>query len=299
MNDLDHKDWYQFIFELRSEDIQITEKIFADHNVISITYNDASNNPIYEPLPGEVLYWEQSSITGLFPLETDFKSLKDALITQLNIKELPNNKIIKITGREWQKEWTKDLKPMQFGKRLWVCPYKTNIKKEGASIVYLDPGLAFGTGSHPTTRLCLEWLESIDIGKKKVLDFGCGSGILGISALKLGAMKVSAIDIDPQAIQATKKNAKKNNVTNNIKVMQNCPRDSEKFDVIVANILAKPLIELVPIFAKKIKRKGLICISGILEDQTKLIKENCNPFIEFSTCKLNDGWVMLSGQAKR
>ena len=299
MNDPDQKDWYQFKFELRSEDIQITEKIFIDYNAISITYNDAGKNPIYEPLPGETLYWKRSNITGLFPLETNFKSLKNALIAKLKAKELPNNKIIKITGREWQKEWAKDLKPMQFGKRLWVCPNETNTKKEGASIVYLNPGLAFGTGTHPTTRLCLEWLESIDLRKKKILDYGCGSGILGISALKLGAMKVTGVDIDPQAIQATKKNAKKNNVSNNIKVMQNCPRDSEKFDVIVANILAKPLIELAPIFAKRIKKKGLICVSGILQNQIRLIKKNCNSCIEFSTCKLNDGWVMLSGQAKK
>ncbi len=299
MNDSDQKNWYQFMFELRSEDIQATETIFIDHHAISITYNDAGNNPIYEPLPDETLYWKQSNITGLFPLETDFKSLKNALIKELNIKELPNNRVIKITGKEWQKEWNKDLKPMRFGKRLWVCPNETNIKKEGASIVYLDPGLAFGTGTHPTTRLCLEWLESVALTNKKVLDFGCGSGILGISALKLGAMKVSAIDIDPQAIQATKQNAAKNEVSNNIKVMQGWSGDAEKFDIIVANILAKPLIELAPIFVKKIKKKGSICISGILEDQIKLVKENCNSYIEFSTLKLNDGWAMLSGQSKR
>jgi len=299
MNDPDQKDWYQFIFELRSEDIQITEKIFINHHAISITYNDARNNPIYEPFPSKTSYWEHSSITGLFPLETDFKALKNALFTQLNIKELSNNKIIKITGREWQKEWTKDLKPMQFGKRLWVYPNETNIKNNEASIVYLDPGLAFGTGTHPTTRLCLEWLEYIDLSEKKVLDFGCGSGILGISALKLGALEVSAIDIDPQAIQATKNNAIKNEVSNSIKVMQACPRDSGKFDVIVLNILANPLIELAPFFAKKIKKKGLICISGILEGQIELIKESCSPYIEFSICKLNNGWGILSGHKKK
>ena len=159
----------------------------------------------------------------------------------------------------------------------------------------LNPGLAFGTGSHPTTRLCLEWLEKINLDQKSVLDYGCGSGILGISAIKLGAKSVTAIDLDPQAVIASKNNAEKNHVQQEIEITDNNKKIEKNFNIIVANILAKPLIELAPYFYKKLNKDGVICLSGILEGQINIIKDAYLKYFNLSEIKIKDGWVMMSG----
>ena len=189
----------------------------------------------------------------------------------------------------------KDFKPMCFGRKLWIYPENFRSSVKDKVIVYLDPGLAFGTGTHPTTKLCLEWLDSLDLRNKHILDYGCGSGILGISALKLGARKVTAIDIDPQAIEATKQNALKNNVEVNMVVKNNISKSKDKFDIIIANILAEPLVALAPFLIDKLDKNGIIGLSGILEDQVDYVKESYADFISINSPEYYEEWSFLNG----
>jgi|TARA_B110000091_G_C13743129_1_gene444242 ribosomal protein L11 methyltransferase len=293
-----YTDWYQFELSLGSLNKKCVEKIFNRHNAASITYSDAGTEPIYEPLPGKTPYWKNSLITGLFSIDTDFESLKYDLLISLEIKELPEHTVKKLIGREWEREWMKDFKPMCFGRNLWIYPEEYSGQSKGKVIVRLDPGLAFGTGTHSTTKLCLEWLDSLDLENKSILDYGCGSGILGISALKLGASKVTAIDIDPQAIKATTINALKNNIEKNIFVYDKINDSSEKYDVIVANILAEPLIMLAPLLTKMLKRNGIIGISGILISQVKLIENAYRSFVTFDSSSHHNEWSLICGSKK-
>lgn len=295
MNDSNSQDCYQFEFETEEKYIEIIEKNLYLHGVISITINGRGNEQIFEPLPGEIPIWKNVHISSLFEGKSDLDHLENKLLQELNLKILPKKKITKITQKDWHNEWQKSCVPIKIGKRLRICPDHSKINHDKYIQVILNPGLAFGTGSHPTTSLCLEWLEATNLNKKNVLDFGCGSGILGISAIKLGARHVTGVDIDPQAIQASKENAKKNEVEDSIHVMH-CDEDNErKYDVIVANILAKPLIELSPYFSKKLKDDGLICISGILAHQTDAIKRAYESVVNFSICHQKEDWVMLAG----
>ena len=295
MNHSNSQDCYQFEFETEEKYIEIIEENLYLHGVISITINGRGNEQIFEPLPGEIPIWKNIHISCLFGGKSDLDHLENKLLQELNLKILPKKKITKITQKDWHNEWQKSCGPIKIGKRLRICPDHSKINNDKYIQVILNPGLAFGTGSHPTTILCLEWLEASNLNKKNVLDYGCGSGILGISAIKLGAKHVTAVDIDPQAIQASKENAKKNDVEDLIHVIHGDEENKREYDVIVANILAKPLIELSSYFSKKLKDNGLICVSGILAPQADEIKRAYEPFTNFSICRQEEDWVMLAG----
>ena len=295
MNGSNSPDCYQFEFETEERYIEIIEKNLYLHGVISITINGRGNEQIYEPLPGEIPMWKNIYISCLFRDKSDLDLLENKLLQELNLKILPKKKITKITQKDWHNEWQKSCVPINIGKRLQICPDHSKINNDKYVQVILNPGLAFGTGSHPTTSLCLEWLEANNLNKKNVLDYGCGSGILGISAIKLGAKHVTGVDIDPQAIQASKENAKKNKVEDLIHIIHCDEENERKYDVIVANILAKPLIELSSYFSKKLKDGGIICVSGILAPQTDEIKHAYESVANFSVCHQVEDWVMLAG----
>ena len=187
-------------------------------------------------------------------------------------------------------------KPMRFGERLWVCPSWMEPPEPTAANLMLDPGLAFGTGTHPTTALCLEWLDSQDLKDKNVTDFGCGSGILGIAALLLGAKHVLAIDIDPQALQATLDNLERNKLalsTLDAFLPEKAP--SAQTEVLVANILAGPLIELAPQISERVSVGGKLCLSGLLEHQGNEILETYSQWFQLDEPKINDGWIRVTG----
>ena len=294
-----YSDWYQFKLKLDLIETIKVEEVFYKYHAASITYTNAGEEPIYEPLPGETPYWEDSFITGLFALDTDFNALKKDLLSKLNIDVLPPNYIKKLIGRVWEREWMKDFKPICFGANLWIYPENFKSLDKDKVIVYLDPGLAFGTGTHPTTKLCLEWLDSLDLKNKNILDYGCGSGILGIAALKLGAKKVTAVDIDPQAIEATKQNALKNNVEKNIIVQNNINSSKDKYDIIIANILAEPLVTLAPFLTNKLSKNGIIGLSGILKKQMLYVKESYENFLKVNAPKYHKEWSFLNGSNKK
>jgi len=288
-------EYHQIEFNIAKDDLAETEKILESYQPLSISMQGFGEEKIYEPLPGEMPIWEKIRVKAMYQNMKNLSDLENEIINKTNIKIL-DNKVIKAIGKkDWQEEWIQSSKPMRFGKKLWIYPDHLIDNLEGKVCVNLNPGLAFGTGSHPTTRLCLEWLEKSNLDQKSVLDYGCGSGILGISAIKLGAKSVTAIDLDPQAVIASKNNAEKNHVQQEIEITDNNKTIEKNFNIIVANILAKPLIELAPYFYKKLNKEGAICVSGILEGQINIIKDAYLKYFNLSEIKIKDGWVMMSG----
>ena len=288
-------EYHQIEFNIAKDDLAETEKILESYQPLSISMQGFGEEKIYEPLPGEMPIWEKIRVKAMYQNIKNLSDLENEIINKTNIKIL-NNKVIKAIGeKDWQEEWVQSSKPMRFGEKLWIYPDHLIDNLEGKVCVNLNPGLAFGTGSHPTTRLCLEWLEKSNLDQKSVLDYGCGSGILGISAIKLGAKSVTAIDLDPQAVIASKNNAEKNHVQQEIEITDNNKTIEKNFNIIVANILAKPLIELAPYFYRKLNKEGAICLSGILEGQINIIKDAYLKYFNLSEIKIKDGWVMMSG----
>ena len=292
--------WCKFTMNLSKYDAEAIEKIFEDFNVCSITYSDAGNNPVFAQELGETKLWADSAITGIFPNNVDQKKFKKSLTNALSVSKLNNFKFETLEDRIWEREWLKKFQPMKFGKRLWVHPTEYIVQKDNKTIVYLDPGLAFGTGTHATTALCLEWIDSQILECKRFLDFGCGSGILAIAALKLGSPSATAFDIDPQAVIATRQNAIKNKVEKKLKITQCMEKINDKFDIVVANILAEPLIKFAPSITSLLNSHGVLALSGILSKQINEVKLAYKNSIEFdsSILKNQDGqtWSLLLGK---
>ncbi len=237
-------DWRQFVMDLEMLNPDSVEEIFARHGASSITFTDAGNEPVLEPTPGEAPLWQDTRISGLFSPEVDIARLRDDLLTSLNIETLPAYRIEVLEDRVWEREWLKDFEPMRFGERLWICPGDTSIDSADAVIVRLDPGLAFGTGTHATTAMCLDWLDGLRLERTTLLDYGCGSGVLAIAALKLGCGSAVAMDIDRQAVTATCANARYNQVDDRLTTTLDPENMDGPFDIVVANILAAPLVDL-------------------------------------------------------
>jgi ribosomal protein L11 methyltransferase len=293
-------DWRQFVMDLEKLNPDRIEEAFARHGALSITFTDAGDKPVLEPALGEAPLWQDSRITGLFSPDADLSQLQDDLKRSLGIDELPSHQIEEIENRIWEREWLKDFGPMRFGERLWICPGDSSVDDEDALIVRLDPGLAFGTGTHATTALCLDWLDSLSLAKSTMLDYGCGSGVLAIAALKLGCRSASAIDIDPQAVTATLANAHHNGVDSQLTVTDTVDDIEGQFDVVIANILAAPLIALAESIASHVKAGCLLALSGILSEQVEEVLGVYQPWIEFDEPVYREQggqtWARLTGR---
>ncbi len=265
----------------------------------AVTFIDAKNTPIYEPLPGdEVTYWSNTIVMGLYDAAYDMDKVLNYLKSIHPDGEQMHYKLEQLEDKDWEREWMDNFHPMKFGNRLWICPSWREVPEPDAVNVMLDPGLAFGTGTHPTTALCLTWLDSLDLTGKTVVDFGCGSGILSLAALKLGAEKVIGIDIDPQALQASRENAKRNGVEERLELY--LPKDQPQLtaDVVVANILAGPLRELAPTIIAFVGEKGLLALSGVLENQAEELQSLYGQWCKMAPVAVQEEWVRLSGQRK-
>ena len=214
-------------------------------------------------------------------------------------QSIPSLKIEILEDKDWEREWMKSYKPMQFGNKLWVCPSWCDVPDPNAVNLMLDPGLAFGTGTHPTTELCLRWLDSINITDQEVTDYGCGSGILGVAALLLGAKSVLAVDIDTQALQATETNLLRNNLATD-RLQAYLPEDAPqlKTQVLVANILSGPLVELAPVIAERVSSNGLLALSGLLAEQEQEIIAAYSPWFTLDKAVELDGWIRVTGMRK-
>lgn len=292
-------DWQQFVMHLEALDPANVEVIFLRHGACSVTLSDAGDNPVLEPGPGETPLWVETRITGLFPQTCNLQQLETDLLSELGLTKLPPHHIEDLADRAWEREWLKDFGPMRFGKRLWICPGDAEIAEADAVIVRLDPGLAFGTGTHPTTALCLEWLDALSLQGKTLLDYGCGSGILAVAALKLGSLSATAIDNDPQAVIATRQNALNNAVAERLHVQHSAQPVAGRFDVVVANILAGPLIELAEKITAMLAKSGNLALSGVLFGQVADVMAAYEPWIDFAPAEFReqDGqtWSRLSG----
>jgi len=292
--------WIQLTFLTNKNSSEKAERALLDAGALSVTFRDAEDNPILEPGPGETPLWEDIILTGLFDADVDTESLKEKIKSELGNKLAL--KIEPLEDKDWVRAWMDDYKPMQFGDRLWVCPKHLPIPNPDAINLMLDPGLAFGTGTHPTTALCLQWLDAHSVSGKQVIDFGCGSGVLAIAALLLGASHCDGVDIDPQAITASMDNAQANKVADNLDAY--LPKDFAKktttktYDLVLANILAGPLTELAEQLSGYCKTGGDIVLSGILESQANKIVEAYSPWFELEPIAVQDEWIRVTGKKK-
>lgn len=294
--------WRQFVMNLDALDAVAVEAIFVSCGASSVTLSDGGDDPVLEPGPGETPLWADTTITGLFAPDADLDALKRRLLVDLNLDSLPAHRSEELQDRAWEREWLKDFGPMQFGERLWICPTGSSVPDPDAVIVDLDPGLAFGTGTHATTALCLAWLDSINLHGKTLLDYGCGSGVLAIAAVKLGCEAATAMDIDPQAVVATGQNAVSNGIADEITLFGTPEAIQGEFDVVVANILAGPLVQFAESITLTLRRGGMLTLSGVLCEQADDVMAAYEPWIEFEPPQFReqDGqiWSRLTGSRK-
>lgn len=264
---------------------------------VSVTIEDAADQPILEPNVGETPLWDQCIVKGLYPASVDVEQISAQLQTTIDSKlcwEL-------LEDKDWSQEWKKYFRPRKCGDRLWICPSWIDVPEPDGINLLLDPGLAFGTGSHPTTYLCLRWLDQQDLTDKTVIDYGCGSGILGIAALLLGAKRVIAIDNDPQALLASRDNARRNQIAD-AQLLTCLPQDiptDTKADIMLANILAAPLIELASSISNLTELDGLLCLSGLLGTQVDDVSAPYLDCFKFSKTIVEDEWAQLSARKMR
>ncbi|MEB5526990.1 50S ribosomal protein L11 methyltransferase [Vibrio cholerae] len=290
--------WIQIKLNATNDNAEaIGDMLMEETRAVSVTFLDAKDTPVFEPLPGETRLWGDTDVVALYEADMDTSLILQQIKASNMLAEGFAHKVEQVEDKDWEREWMDNFHPMQFGRRLWICPSWREVPDPQAVNVMLDPGLAFGTGTHPTTALCLEWLDNLDLSGKTVIDFGCGSGILAIAAIKLGAAKVIGIDIDPQALLASKDNAARNGVEDQIDVY--LPKDQPEglvADVVVANILAGPLRELSPIIKGLLKPGGQLAMSGILDTQAESVAEFYRDDLELDPIAEKSEWCRISGR---
>lgn len=287
--------WLQLKINTEAEKAEQIGEMLSANGAQAVTFVDAKDTPMYEPKPGEVMLWPDTQVVGLYEATDDMaaivKRLEQAKILGKNF----NHKIDPLEDKDWEREWMDNFHPMQFGERLWICPSWRDIPDPDAVNVMLDPGLAFGTGTHPTTALCLRWLDSQDLEGKTVVDFGCGSGILALAALKLGAKRVIGIDIDPQALLASTENAKRNGVDDRLEVYLPEHQPTLEADMVMANILSGPLLDLQPVITGYCRSGGKIVLSGILAEQVQRIETAYQTDLTLEKSAIEGEWARVSG----
>jgi ribosomal protein L11 methyltransferase len=282
--------------ELEGRDPVAAEDAAFEMGAVSVTLTDAVDDAILEPAPGEVRLWPRTVLQALFPAEQAGPELIVALAAVL---QLPAGaiRVEHVADRVWEREWLKDFHPMRFGRRLWVVPHHAEAPADAeAVVVRLDPGLAFGTGTHPSTALCLTWLDAHLAPGERMIDYGCGSGVLAVAAAQLGAAEAHAFDIDPQALLATRDNAAANDVAARVHVHEDAATLPREVDVVVANILSGTLVELAPVLCGHLAPGGRLVLAGILKQQVPEVRAGFAPFIDLQVFAERDGWSALSGR---
>ena len=290
--------WKQISFEVKKSETDLVSEVLMGLGSVSITYSDALDDAIYEPPVGQTPLWDNVKVNALFSSEVNQKSIETSISDICNIVVIDT---VTLKDRVWEEECQKDFPSMRFGKRLWVCPSwdTESILSNDSIVIHMDPGLAFGTGTHQTTSLCLEYLDSNPPKNLRVIDFGCGTGILAIAAAKFGAKSVIAIDNDPQAVLSSKENIAKNKCENTITTIHSINQGSDrKCDLLIANILANPLVELEPLFSDLVHTNGMLLLSGILKEQVDRVVKCYS--INFSNIEVaNKGeWFRISGKRR-
>ncbi len=284
-------DTLQQLSVLRCRDPEAVEDCLLQHGALSLTLEDAADEPLLEPDPGQHPMWQQTRVSALFGADHDLQAIRASLL-QLGL-EAADILTGELPDQDWIRAWQQHYQPLQCG-RLHICPSHVDLPIEpDAVVIHLDPGLAFGTGTHPSTRLCLHWLDRADLLGKTVVDYGCGSGILAIAAAKLGAARVYAVDHDPQAVQATRDNARNNQTANLVQAGLSGELNLPQADIVIANIIARPLIMLKPVLLQCLKPDGVLVLAGILTAQADVVAASYLPELQRQQQWQQDDWVCL------
>jgi ribosomal protein L11 methyltransferase len=286
--------------ELDGLDPEAVEDACFAAGAVSLSFTDQRDDPILEPAPGEFRLWPTTRLQAMFEPEGPDRGAYAAALaaTLAGALGVPRARIAvaDVADKAWEREWLKDFHPMRFGERLWICPSHAEVDAPGAVIVRLDPGLAFGTGTHPTTRLCLEWLDAGVRPGNRAIDFGCGSGVLAVAAAQLGAAAVEAHDIDPQALLATRENAAGNGVGAQVAIVAAADDLRPGADLVLANILSGPLVQLAPRLAGLLAPGGSLVLAGLLDEQAPEVIDAYAPWLRLEAWGRLDGWTCLAGR---
>jgi ribosomal protein L11 methyltransferase len=291
--------WLQLRLDTHPDQIQALEDLMLGTGAVAVTMEDNADQPVLEPGVGETPLWGKTRLTGLYPADTAMDAVLEAFPAQL--LQQANQRIEILEDKDWEREWMQHYRPMQFGRRLWVCPSWLQPPDPEAVNLLLDPGLAFGTGTHPTTALCLGELDKLALAGCTVVDYGCGSGILAVAALKLGARAALGVDNDPQALVATRDNAGRNRIPEDaLEVALPAAVDRAAWavaaDVVIANILAGPLIELAATLLHFLKPGGTLLLSGLLKNQAEALCAHYHDHLALQIVGEQDNWVCLRGK---
>ena len=260
-----------------------------------MTFVDSRDDPILEPLPGEFRLWPATRLQALFDAPAEPERLARVLSEALGIPVARITTRV-VADRAWEREWLKDFHAMRFGERLWVCPHHEHVDDPDAVVVKMDPGLAFGTGTHPTTALCLQWLDGGPLAGARIIDYGCGSGVLAVASARLGAIEAHCFDIDPQALIATRNNAEANAVSARIRLHESTQSLPHGVDVLLSNILSGPLCELAPRFSDLVRPGGVLILAGLMEHEVSEVTHAYDACFDIRPFGQREGWVGLCGR---
>lgn len=294
------KPFHEVSWDLGRHSPDEAEAVCLSCGAIAVTFVDADDHdssPVLEPAPGEFRLWPAARIKALFAPEADQDGIVRALSRALGVDAALLH-AREVTDRAWEREWLRDFHAMRFGTRLWVCPHHEQVADPAAAVVRMDPGLAFGTGTHPTTALCLEWLDAHPPEGREIVDFGCGSGVLALAALRLGARSASCFDIDPQALIATRDNAAANGLADRVRLCDSSAVIPRGADLLLANILSGPLMELAPVLAEILRPSGALVLSGLMESEAPEVTRAYDAWFDMGTFGVRESWVCLWGRRK-
>jgi len=290
--------WLELSVRVTQQNAPLVESLLQNQPVLALTLTDDADNPVLEPGVGETPLWPSVCVTALFAGDTPLEPLARLLSLVPGVDRPQQVSFRRFEDQQWERLWLDRFKPMQFGNDLWIVPGDQDLPQDAKHILRLDPGLAFGTGTHPTTRLCLQWMDGHDFTDQSVVDYGCGSGVLGIVAAIKGASDVVCVDNDPQALIATHDNAQRNDVAGSICALMPVDFNAEPVDVMLANILAGPLIELAPELLASLRPGGWLVLSGILEEQAEQVMAAYQSVFDELFVTAEDGWVRIHGQRR-
>ncbi len=289
--------WLQFKAHVKREFSDQFSDYLSENGAVAVTLQDAHDNPVFEPLPGETPLWPELIVVGLFEADLDCDRFLIALQQDSLWSQLTQTKFEQLEDKDWEKEWMDNFHPIHFGGDLWICPSWLETPDPNATNILLDPGVAFGTGTHPTTFLCMQWLGQADLANKTVIDFGCGSGILALAAVKRGASRVIGTDIDPQALEASRLNAERNDIgEQQLELFLPEAMPELQADVLVANILASPLKSLSKHLTQFVKPGGWIVLSGVLDSQADDVASHYSDDFKLEPIVEKEEWVRIVGQ---
>lgn len=288
--------WLQVTAHIAQHHAEAFEQRLLALGAVSVSFRDAEDEAVFQLDANSTPLWQQILASGLFDPDTDQDALARTLTDEFGLQTDKDLVLEALPDQDWERAWMADFKPLRFGKRLWICPSWSEPPEPDAVNLMLDPGLAFGSGTHPTTALCLEWLDSQPLGNRTVIDYGCGSGVLAIAAALLGAERVIAVDNDPQAVTACRNNRDLNGVNEDC-LSVHLPGEHEAIeaDILIANILSGPLQELMPVLTALIRPGGTLILSGILSRQSRDLLTHYTSEFHMSPPVVRDEWVRIEG----